>query len=120
MRALDIAASGMAAQDLNVQVISNNIANMNTVGFKKQRAEFQDLLYQTVEQAGAQSSDQGTIVPTGVRVVQGSIEQSNVSAVSEMSRMIEITRAYEQISILLQQENTERTTALDKLSAVPA
>jgi flagellar basal-body rod protein FlgF len=58
--------------------------------------------------------------PQTGRVVQGSIEQSNVNAVSEMSRMIEITRAYEQISILLQQENTERTTALDKLSAVPA
>jgi flagellar basal-body rod protein FlgG len=61
----------MAAQQLNVEVISNNIANMNTVGFKKQRAEFQDLLYQTIEQAGAQSSDQGTIVPTGVQVGAG-------------------------------------------------
>ncbi|WP_333896950.1 flagellar basal body protein, partial [Brevundimonas aurantiaca] len=48
MRALRTAASGMAAQQLNVEVISNNIANMNTVGFKKQRAEFQDLLYQNV------------------------------------------------------------------------
>ena len=55
-----------------------------------------------------------------VHVVQGSIEQSNVSAVSEMARMVEITRTYEQISSLLQQENTERTTALEKLSAVPA
>jgi flagellar basal-body rod protein FlgF len=55
-----------------------------------------------------------------VRVVQGSIEQSNVSAVSEMARMVEITRAYQEISSILQQENTERTTALDKLSAVPA
>ncbi len=61
----------MAAQQLNVEVISNNIANMNTVGFKKQRAEFQDLLYQTLAQAGAQSSDQGTIVPTGVQVGAG-------------------------------------------------
>jgi flagellar basal-body rod protein FlgF/flagellar basal-body rod protein FlgG len=55
-----------------------------------------------------------------VRVVQGAIEQSNVSAVSEMARMVEITRTYEQISSLLQQQNSERTTALDKLSAVPA
>jgi flagellar basal-body rod protein FlgG len=61
----------MAAQQLNVEVISNNIANMNTVAFKRQRAEFQDLLYQTLEQAGAQSSDQGTIVPTGVQVGAG-------------------------------------------------
>jgi flagellar basal-body rod protein FlgF len=58
--------------------------------------------------------------PRTVRVVQGSIEQSNVSAVSEMARMVEITRTYEQISSLLQQQNTERTSALDKLSAVPA
>src|SRR3954470_14250135 len=66
MQALRTAATGMAAQQLNVEVISNNIANMNTVAFKKQRAEFQDLLYQTLEQGGAQSSDQGTIVPTSV------------------------------------------------------
>src|SRR5260370_20739730 len=71
MHALRTAATGMAAQQLNVEVISNNIANMNTVGFKKQRAEFQDLLYQTMEQAGAQTSDQGTIVPTGVQVGAG-------------------------------------------------
>jgi len=71
MQALRTAATGMAAQQLNVEVISNNIANMNTVGFKKQRAEFQDLLYQTLEQAGAQSSDQGTIVPTGVQIGAG-------------------------------------------------
>src|SRR4029450_6255435 len=71
MQALRTAATGMAAQQLNVEVISNNIANMNTVGFKKQRAEFQDLLYQTLELAGAQSSDQGTIVPTGVQVGAG-------------------------------------------------
>jgi flagellar basal-body rod protein FlgG len=71
MQALRTAATGMAAQQMNVEVISNNIANMNTVGFKKQRAEFQDLLYQTVEQAGAQSSDQGTIVPTGIQIGAG-------------------------------------------------
>jgi flagellar basal-body rod protein FlgG len=71
MQALRTAATGMSAQQLNVEVISNNIANMNTVAFKKQRAEFQDLLYQTVEAAGAQSSDQGTIVPTGVQIGAG-------------------------------------------------
>jgi flagellar basal-body rod protein FlgG len=61
----------MAAQQLNVEVISNNIANMNTVGFKRQRAEFQDLIYQDMEKAGAQSSDAGTIVPTGVQIGSG-------------------------------------------------
>ncbi len=71
MQALRTAATGMAAQQLNVEVISNNIANMNTVGFKKQRAEFEDLLYQNVEQVGAQSSDQGNIVPTGIQIGAG-------------------------------------------------
>ncbi|HYC73810.1 flagellar basal-body rod protein FlgG [Brevundimonas sp.] len=71
MRALRTAASGMAAQQLNVEVISNNIANMNTVGFKRQRAEFQDLLYQNVERMGAQSSSQGTVVPTGIQIGAG-------------------------------------------------
>ncbi|HYE79855.1 MAG TPA: flagellar basal-body rod protein FlgG [bacterium] len=71
MRSLRTAATGMAAQQLNVEVISNNIANMNTVGFKKQRAEFQDLLYQSIERAGAQSSESGTVVPTGVQVGSG-------------------------------------------------
>ncbi|WP_428152057.1 flagellar basal-body rod protein FlgG [Brevundimonas sp.] len=71
MRALRTAASGMAAQQLNVEVISNNIANMNTVGYKRQRAEFQDLIYQNVERMGAQSSSQGTVVPTGIQIGLG-------------------------------------------------
>jgi flagellar basal-body rod protein FlgG len=71
MRALRIAATGMAAQQLNVEVISNNIANMNTVGFKKQRAEFADLLYQSIERPGAQTSDTGTIAPTGIQLGTG-------------------------------------------------
>ena len=71
MRALRTAASGMAAQQLNVEVISNNIANMNTIGFKRQRAEFQDLMYQNIERMGAQSSSSGTVVPTGVQVGLG-------------------------------------------------
>ncbi|MDB5428988.1 MAG: flgG [Caulobacter sp.] len=71
MQALRTAATGMAAQQLNVEVISNNIANMNTVGFKRQRAEFQDLLYQNLERAGAQTSDSGTVVPTGVQIGAG-------------------------------------------------
>ena len=71
MRALRTAASGMAAQQLNVEVISNNIANMNTVGFKRQRAEFQDLMYSNIERMGAQSSSSGSVVPTGIQVGLG-------------------------------------------------
>ena len=68
MRAMDIAATGMMAQQTNVEVIANNIANQNTTGFKEQRPEFQDLLYQTERRGGANSSDTGTIVPVGVQI----------------------------------------------------
>jgi flagellar basal-body rod protein FlgG len=71
MMALRTAATGMAAQELNVDVISNNIANINTVGYKKQRAEFEDLLYQDIQRPGVQSSDTGTIVPTGIQIGAG-------------------------------------------------
>src|SRR5689334_9571792 len=71
MRALYTAATGMAAQELNVQVISNNIANLRTTGFKKQRAAFQDLIYDHVRRVAAQASDQGTILPVGVDIGGG-------------------------------------------------
>jgi flagellar basal-body rod protein FlgG len=71
MRALSTAATGMAAQQMNVEVISNNIANMNTIAYKTQRAEFQDLLYTNVERMGSTSSDAGTIVPTGIQIGTG-------------------------------------------------
>ena len=71
MRSLSIAATGMMAQQLNVEVISNNIANMSTSGFKRQRAEFQDLLYQNLRRVGTNSSDAGTIVPAGVQIGMG-------------------------------------------------
>ena len=71
MRALSIAATGMLAQQLNVEVISNNIANMNTTAYKRQRAEFQDLLYQDRRQVGSTSSDTGTIVPSGIQLGLG-------------------------------------------------
>lgn len=71
MQALRIAATGMAAQETNVEVISNNIANMRTTGFKKYRAEFQDLLYQSLRREGTSTSSAGTMVPTGVQVGMG-------------------------------------------------
>jgi flagellar basal-body rod protein FlgG len=71
MRALFTASTGMAAQELSVQVISNNIANMQTTGFKKQRAAFQDLIYEHVQRVGAQASTQGTILPVGVDIGGG-------------------------------------------------
>ena len=71
MRALHTAATGMMAQELNVQVISNNIANMRTTGYKRQRAEFQDLLYEHVRRVGTQTSDQGNILPAGIELGSG-------------------------------------------------
>ncbi|MDC9700720.1 MAG: flagellar basal-body rod protein FlgG [Alphaproteobacteria bacterium] len=71
MKALLTAASGMMAQELNVEIISNNIANMRTTGYKRQRAEFQDLLYNTLRPAGTTSSASGTIVPSGIQVGSG-------------------------------------------------
>jgi flagellar basal-body rod protein FlgG len=71
MRSLDIAATGMLAQQLYVDVISQNLANINTTGYKEQRPEFQDLLYQNDKRVGANSSDTGTIVPTGIQIGLG-------------------------------------------------
>ncbi|MBV8060425.1 MAG: flagellar basal-body rod protein FlgG [Alphaproteobacteria bacterium] len=71
MRALSIGATGMEAQQLNVEVIANNIANLSTTGFKRSRAEFQDLLYQNLRSVGSASSDTGTVVPSGLQVGLG-------------------------------------------------
>ncbi|MBO6730734.1 MAG: flagellar basal-body rod protein FlgG [Maricaulis sp.] len=86
MRALSTAATGMEAQQLNVEVISNNLANMNTTGFKRQRAEFQDLLYQNVQSMGVDSSDAGTIVPTGVQVGLG-VETASIYRITEQGSL---------------------------------
>jgi flagellar basal-body rod protein FlgG len=71
MRALQIAATGMAAQELNVQVIANNIANMQTTGYKRQVAEFEDVLYEHIRRIGTQTSDQGNVLPVGVDIGSG-------------------------------------------------
>ena len=71
MRSLSVAATGMMAQQLHVEVISNNIANMTTTGYKRRRAEFQDLLYQNQRRIGSTSSAEGTVVPAGVQLGLG-------------------------------------------------
>ena len=70
IRSLYTAATGMGAQQLNMDVIANNLANVNTTGFKKGRVDFQDLLYQTIRSAGATQA-QGVQVPTGIQVGLG-------------------------------------------------
>src|SRR6185436_1980730 len=70
LRALYTAATGMQAQQINIDTIANNIANVNTTGFKQGRAEFQDLLYQTIRPAGAASST-STTYPVGLQLGLG-------------------------------------------------
>ncbi len=86
MLSLHIAATGMLAQQLNVEVISNNIANMNTTGYKRHRAEFQDLLYQDLLRVGSASSDAGTVVPAGIQVGLG-VQPAAVYRISEQGSM---------------------------------
>ena len=71
MRSLDIGATGMLAQQMNVDVISNNIANMSTAGYKRQNVAFLDLIYQNIIRPGATSSDVGTIMPSGLQLGLG-------------------------------------------------
>jgi flagellar basal-body rod protein FlgG len=84
-RSLHIASTGMAAQETHLEGISNNIANANTVGYKKQRVDFQDLLYQTVRAAGT-ATGPTTTSPTGLQIGNG-------------VRVVGVTRSYEQGSL---------------------
>lgn len=71
MRALKIAATGMTAQQMRVEVISNNLANMSTTGYNARRAEFADLHYQQMTRAGTVNASDGTVLPTGVQLGLG-------------------------------------------------
>jgi flagellar basal-body rod protein FlgG len=71
MRSLHIAGTGMMAQQTNVEVISNNIANLSTTAFKRRRAEFQDLIYQNLRRAGSQSAEEGSVLPSGAQLGLG-------------------------------------------------
>lgn len=94
MRSLSIASTGMLAQQTNVDVISNNIANMNTTAFKRQRAEFQDLLYQQVARPGANTSDTGTKVPTGIQIGAG-VRTGGVYRITEQGAMTNTGNTYD-------------------------
>ncbi|MEQ1709162.1 MAG: flagellar basal-body rod protein FlgG [Terricaulis sp.] len=94
MRALSIAASGMQAQQLNVDVISHNIANMNTTGYKRQRAEFQDMLYQNMERPGSTSSASGAIVPLGIQIGVG-VHADAVGRVTEQGGISQTGNPYD-------------------------
>ncbi|MEP1767152.1 MAG: flagellar basal-body rod protein FlgG [Sulfitobacter sp.] len=88
MRALKIAATGMSAQQMRVETISNNLANMSTTGYNARRAEFADLHYQQMARAGSVNASDGTVLPTGVQLGLGvrpaavslNLEQGSLSA----------------------------------------
>jgi flagellar basal-body rod protein FlgG len=86
MRALDIAGTGMQAQQTNVEVISDNIANMTTTGYKRRRAEFQDLLYQNLRRVGSNTSDNGTVLPSGAQVGLG-VKTAAIYAINEQGNL---------------------------------
>jgi flagellar basal-body rod protein FlgG len=86
MLSLDIGATGMLAQQMHVDVISNNIANMTTTGYKRQRPEFQDLMYQNKIRPGATSSDVGAIVPSGIQLGLG-VKPGSVYRIMEQGSM---------------------------------
>jgi len=87
IRALSIAATGMLAQQTNVEVISNNIANMNTTAYSRRRTEFNDLLYQDLRRVGSTSSDAGTIVPAGVQLGLG-VKTAAVYRIAEQGSLL--------------------------------
>ncbi|MGF1455557.1 MAG: flagellar basal-body rod protein FlgG [Alphaproteobacteria bacterium] len=94
MKALSIAATGMLAQQTNVEVISNNISNMNTTGFKRQRAEFQDLIYQNLERVGSATSDQGTLSPSGIQIGVG-VRTAGVYRITEQGNLVTTQNTYD-------------------------
>jgi len=86
MRSLHTAATGMQAQQNNVEVISNNIANLSTTGYKRRRAEFQDLVYQNLRRTGSQSADTGTVLPSGAQIGLG-VRTAAVYRISEQGNL---------------------------------
>ncbi|PSJ41959.1 flagellar basal-body rod protein FlgG [Allosphingosinicella deserti] len=94
MRTLSIAGTGMLAQQTNVDVISNNIANMNTTGFKRQRAEFQDLLYQQVSRPGAAAGGADNRAPSGIQIGSG-VKTGGVYRIAEQGAMTQTSNRYD-------------------------
>src|SRR5258708_1327622 len=97
LRALYSSAAGMEAQQLNLDVISNNLANVNTTGFKKSKIEFQDLLYQTTRAAGAEAGG-GNQLPTGMQVGHGSKPVATAKIFTEG----ELTQTGERLDVAIQ------------------
>jgi flagellar basal-body rod protein FlgG len=89
MRALNTAATGMAAQQTNVDVIANNLANVNTTGFRRSRAEFQDLIYQTIRTPGGLTGERdGSHLPTGIQIGEG-VRTVSTTQIHEQGAMLQ-------------------------------
>jgi flagellar basal-body rod protein FlgG len=109
LRALYSSAAGMEAQQLNLDVIANNLANVNTTGFKKSKIEFQDLLYDTTRSAGAEQSGSGNQLPTGVQIGHG----SRVVATSKVFTEGELTQTSERLDVAIQGDGFFQVTMPD-------
>lgn len=88
MKALQIAASGMSAQQTRVEVISNNLANMSTTGYNARKAEFADLHYQQIARAGSVNASDGTVLPTGIQLGLG-VRPTAVSMILQQGTSME-------------------------------
>ena len=93
LRALWTSATGMEAQQTNLDVISNNIANVNTVGFKRSRANFEDLIYQDIRDPGVMSSDENR-VPSGIQIGLGT-KLSDVSKIFSQGSLIKTDKEFD-------------------------
>ncbi len=94
MRSLSIAGTGMLAQQTNVDVISNNIANMNTTAFKRQRAEFEDLLYEQVVRPGAATGGPDSRSPSGIQIGAG-VRTGGVYRIAEQGALTTTSNRYD-------------------------
>jgi flagellar basal-body rod protein FlgG len=94
MRAMSIAATGMQAQQTNVEVIANNIANVSTTAYSRRKAEFQDLIYQSSERVGSSSSEAGTVLPVGTQVGLGT-RSSAVNRITIQGTLTETGNKYD-------------------------
>ncbi|ARM87031.1 flagellar basal body rod protein FlgG [Rhizobium sp. CIAT894] len=119
MRALAIAATGMDAQQTNLEVIANNIANINTTGFKRARAEFSDLLYQTERAKGVANRANQAVVPEGANIGLG----VQTSAVRNLHLQGELTQTGNDLDVALigkgffQIQSTDGTTLYTRAGA---
>jgi flagellar basal-body rod protein FlgG len=118
MRALWTAASGMQSQQKNIDVVANNLANVNTTGFKKSRADFQDLMYQNLKTTGAPSTST-TQVPTGIQIGLG----SQLAAVTKIFTTGDFTQSGNELDIAIegdgffQIQQPDGTTAYSRAGA---